>query len=341
MSLIQHYMGANIMNPMEAAKISTMEVTQHKVPLVIYHHNCADGFSAAWVFHYMQDKIPERFEFHPGIYNNDPPDVSGRQVYLVDFSYKPDVLKEMLKQASQIWLIDHHKTAIDAVKADPELAAHPSLLLFTDLERSGAMLAWDFWNNVQCDEGGEPIRETKRGEPGYIEPPILLDHVQDRDLWKFKLAGTREIQAAVFSYEYTFENWDMLMGVKGDKTGQVVDRLNLWKEGAAIERKHHKDIAELVKTAQRLMTIGDYTVPVCNLPYTLASDAGHLMAKNYNDGHMFAATYFDTAEHRVFSLRSTEVGMDVAKIAMVWYNGGGHKHAAGFRVPRNHHLAML
>jgi nanoRNase/pAp phosphatase (c-di-AMP/oligoRNAs hydrolase) len=34
----------------------------------------------------------------------------------------------------------------------------------------------------------------------------------------------------------------------------------------------------------------------------------------------------------IFSLRSTEEGLDVSEIAKL-YGGGGHKHAAGFKVP--------
>ncbi len=46
----------------------------------------------------------------------------------------------------------------------------------------------------------------------------------------------------------------------------------------------------------------------------------------------FAMSYFDTADgFRVFSLRSTPTGLDVGEIARR-YGGGGHKHAAGFRI---------
>ena len=61
---------------------------------------------------------------------------------------------------------------------------------------------------------------------------------------------------------------------------------------------------------------------------TLTSDAGHLMAQN----EPFAVCYWDTPDGRVFSLRSTDDGLDVQKIA-VSYGGGGHRNAAGFRMP--------
>lgn len=272
-------------------------------PLVIYHSNCADGFSAAWCFWH---RYGEACDFHPGTYGQQPPDVTGRCVYLVDFSYKRDVVLQMLDTAAHITLIDHHKTAIEdltGIDSDKFSAV-------TDLNRSGATLAWDF---LFPDESR----------------PLLLGHVEDRDLWRFKLPGTREIQAFVFAHEYTFELWDKLMAA------DQVELLKMTAAGAAIERKHHKDVAELVAVCKRRMVIGGHDVPTASLPYTLTSDAGNLMAQ----GEPFAACYWDTDEHRCFSLRATDDGLDVSEIA-AQYGGGGHAKAAGFKVPRTHALAM-
>lgn len=280
-------------------------------PLVIYHGNCADGFSAAWCF---WRKYRDGAEYLAGVYQQPAPDVTGRDVYLVDFSYKRAVVDDMLKKAASVTLIDHHKTAIEDLKplfmqdswtGEPKQLAH-----FTDLNRSGATLAWDYLF------------------PGE-DRPLLLGHVEDRDLWRFKLAGTREIQAFVFSHEYTFEQWDRLM------SADQVELLKMTAAGAAIERKHHKDVAELVGVCKRRMVIGGHDVPVASLPYTLVSDAGHLMAQ----GEPFAACYWDTADGRTFGLRATDEGMDVSEVAKQ-YGGGGHAKAAGFKVPRDHALAL-
>lgn len=284
-------------------------------PLVIYHSNCADGFSAAWCF---WRKYGEGADYHPGVYQKAPPDVTGRDVYLVDFSYKRPVVDEMLKMANSVTLLDHHKSAIEDLQQlfaeyDFDALAYGTArraIWFCDLERSGATLAWDY---LFPDE----------------PRPLLLGHIEDRDLWRFKLAGTREIQAVVFSHEYTFEQWDRLM------SAGPIELLQMTAAGAAIERKHHKDIAELVKVCKRRIRIGEHDVWTASLPYTLTSDAGHLMAR----GEPFAACYWDTADGRVFSLRSTESGLDVSEIAKL-HGGGGHKHAAGFTVPRSHPLAM-
>jgi len=181
----------------------------------------------------------------------------------------------------------------------------PAIACCFDMNRSGAMLAWDHFF------------------PGQ-EPPMLLRHIEDRDLWLFQLDGTREIQANLFSYPYDFEVWDTLM---------ATDVQSLRSDGAAIERKHQKDVAELVAVTKRRLVIGGHDVPVASLPYTLTSDAGHLMAQR----EPFAACYWDTPDGRVFSLRSTDDGMDVSEIAKQ-YGGGGHRNASGFRVPFGHEL---
>jgi len=338
----QQMLGVKVMDPKEVVKIdsASVEALSFPKPLVIYHGKCADGFSAAWVFYNLSNYIEQEFDFHPGIYQEAPPDVSDRDVYLVDFSYKRQVVKDMIHfgGARSVTIIDHHLSAMkDLAGLDDEFAEdakmmqmemdgthlsenwqNPLTLIF-NMDMSGATMAWDYWKDVW--------------EAAGISRPLLLGHIEDRDLWKFKLSLTREISAAVFSYEYTFENWDKLMAMDS------VALLQLGVAGEAIERKHHKDIAELVSVCQRTLEIGGHVVPVASLPYTLTSDAGHLMASNYMGGEVFAACYWDTVDARIFSLRSTENGLDVSAIASS-YGGGGHKNAAGFKVPRDHELAQ-
>lgn len=284
--------------------------------LCIYHGNCADGFGAAWVVRKFFAETRNAIDFHAGVYQEPPPDVAGRDVLMVDFSYKRAVIEEMAKSARSIIILDHHKTA-EADLAGYNVASRPDIwpgpwvptpgihALF-DMNRSGAGLTWDWF-----------YRDTPR--------PPLIDHIEDRDLWRFKIEGTREVQANVFSYPYDFKVWDRLM---------TEDPKALRRDGQAIERKHFKDIDELLKVCQRRAHIADYYIPVANLPYIHSSDAGHKMAQ----GEAFAACYMDTPKGRVFSLRSADDGVDVSEIAKK-YGGGGHARAAGFTVPPDHQLA--
>lgn len=273
--------------------------------LCIYHGNCADGFGAAWVV--AQHYGPENVELFAATYGGPPPDVTGRRVVMVDFSYKRPVMEHIIADCEWLLVLDHHKTARDDLAG--LVCGEKDVEIVFDMGRSGAMLAWDYFN------------------PG--KPPLpLIKHIQDRDLWQFAHPGTREIQANLFSYPYELGVWTNLMHARTD---------TMMMEGAAIERKHHKDIAELLAAqGQMNMEIGGYLVPVANLPYIFSSDAGHVMSKGHE---YFAACYWDKADVRVFSLRSDPVGgMDVSLIAKE-YGGGGHPNASGFSVPHDHPLA--
>lgn len=269
-------------------------------PLVIYHARCADGFSAAWAVRHARPL----YEFFPATHGNPLPLdlVRDRDVYLVDFCYKRPDMERLLEVADRVVVLDHHKSAVED-NHDLMLRGHRGKLLHGvfDMDRSGAGIAWDWFF-----EG--------------VPRPGLLNRVEDRDLWRFKYEDTRDVQAALFSYEYTFDNWDRLM---------LHTPLNdLRAEGKAIMRKHMKDIRELISAAEQRRTIAGYEVPVLNCPYFFGSEAGHIMC----EGQPFSATYYDAVDGRRFGLRSSDAGIDVSAIAKL-YGGGGHRNAAGFTIP--------
>lgn len=273
--------------------------TLKKPTLCIYHGNCADGFGAAlavWL------RFGNSVEFVAGHYGDTPPNCTGHHVLLVDFSYKLPELELILEQAESVAILDHHKTAeadiqplLDAGKIQGEF----------DIDRSGAAMTWD-WCFPDEDR------------------PRLIEHIQDRDLWQFNLEGTREITAVLFSYDQDFYVWKGILGALEDDEG----RESILRIGQALRRKHMKDVREAIDLTKRRMLICGYSVPVANVPYIFASDAGNIMA----EGELFAASYVDTPEGRKFSLRSKDTGMDVSEIAKR-FGGGGHARAAGFQVP--------
>lgn len=267
--------------------------------LCIYHGNCVDGFGAATA---VKMALGDTVEFYAGVHQQTPPDVKNRDVILVDFSYKRAVLLELAKQANSILILDHH---ISAEKDLINLPANVTTLF--DMHRSGAVIAWEYFHQ------GKTI-------------PALLLHIQDNDLWRFELAGTKAIIACLYSYPYEFPLW---------KTFIASDLNKLRQDGEAIERKHMKEVKRLIASSSYRMVIAGYDVPVLNVPGLFSSDAGHIMGKN----EPFAACYSENGTSRSFSLRSAADGIDVAEIA-VKFGGGGHKHAAGFSLLLGD-LAML
>ena len=211
----------------------------------------------------------------------------------------------LCRDAASVTVLDHHKTAAEEMRGlDTEWGAFVRI----DQAHSGAVLAWNHFNP------GRPV-------------PRLLQHVQDRDLWTFSLPNTREIMACVFSHPFAFDCWDRLAGeVESDST-------NILREGAAIERKHKQELETLLRHDPQFMKLGGYLVPIINLPFTMASDAGNLLCTRKVQGVLppFSGVYYDRPTRRHFSLRS--VGdFDVSVIAR-GYGGGGHTNAAAFVQP--------
>lgn len=266
--------------------------------LVIYHGNCADGFTSAWVARNYFERAHIAAEYVPAIYGQLPPDVTDRKVLMLDFSYKRPVLLQMAAVAKEIIIIDHHKTAAE------DLIDLPSnVTTIFNMDHSGAMLTWLYFHAAHSPE----------------DAPELIKRVEDRDLWRFKFHDSRPISAWMFAHEYTFENWDKLAS-ESMKSLAVV--------GEAIEKKHFKDIKELMPLTQVHVLIDGEEVVCYNLPYTLSSDVGHAAAKLPNA--LYGACFWLGNDRVTFSLRS-EGDFDVSAIAKK-YGGGGHKNAAGFSV---------
>ena len=288
--------------------------------ICIYHANCADGFTAAWA---VREALGDAVEYIPASYGSEPPKVAGADVIIVDFSYKRPVLERMAMSARSILILDHHKTAKDDLAGLPEphtngWADHISGLsleiengrdprypraLF-DMDRSGAQMAWDYF----C-----------RGAR-----PFLVDVVADRDLWRWKIDQSQEINAVIGSHEMTWDTWHELAA----RLQADADIGRVAAEGEAILRAHDKLVRQVIDVSKRRMMIGGHDVPVAAAPYALASDTAGTMA----EGEPFAATYVDGPKGRAFSLRSRADGLDVSSIAQA-YGGGGHRGAAGFLMP--------
>jgi len=280
-------------------------------PIVIYHKDCPDGLAAAWCF---WKEYGDKYDYYAGVYSVSPPDIFNKDVYMVDFSYKHDVMEIICRYANNVILLDHHKSALEDLW-DLNSSKINFDMSFATTEKSGAMIAWDY---------------VKQKENHKRKIPQILKHIEDRDLWKFELPHTKEIMSAVFSYDKTLESYDKLMRLssKGIK--------DLISVGTVLERKFNLDITGLIRQCKRIVDFEGHKVPMANLNGMYASEAGNIMSENFP----FAVTYYDTAIHRVFSLRSRETGTDVSELATK-FGGGGHKHAAGFKVDRNHILAKI
>jgi oligoribonuclease NrnB/cAMP/cGMP phosphodiesterase (DHH superfamily) len=266
---------------------------------ILFHDNCYDGAAAAavailWCQHHghAPDPIPQR-------HGNPPPDVSiYDRVIVADFSYPRDVMARLEAQVRSIVVFDHHKTARD------ELAGLPYAVF--DMERSGAGITWD----------GLFPGETR---------PWWINYVEDRDLWRFKLPWSREVNAYIQTWAPTFETFLML----DDKIDVEYARLLGRGAQAFIDRY----VEEMNANLKRWRQVEEFNgIPVLNVPYKETSSVVGKAA----EGVLFAVGWHQSADGKyLYSLRSDEKGsnFDVAEFAKR-FGGGGHRNAAGFRSDR-------
>jgi len=257
--------------------------------IVVYHSHCLDGFTAAWATWLKFGD--EDTEYLPASYGDVVPDVSGREVYVVDFSYPRDVMLAMEKSAASLSVLDHHKAAREALDGLP-------FALF-DMERSGAGITWDVLH------------------PGK-ERPWLVSYVEDRDIWRWALPQSKEANSWVGACRRdSFEDWDRLSATPFEK---VVEK------GEAVLAYIDRYVSEMAEQA-RTVEVAGQNVPMVNAPYICISELVGKLAESAP----FAVGWFQRSDGLyAYSLRSRgPEGVDVSEIAKR-YGGGGHRNAAGF-----------
>lgn len=266
---------------------------------VIYHNNCYDGFTAAWI---CKQALPEA-SFIPATYGDPIPEFSeDDEVYIVDFSYPRDVLEDIHQKVKKLLVLDHHKTA---------QAALDGLSYCTfDMNRSGAGLAWDHFF---------PHSPRLR----------LVNYVQDRDLWRFDLEHCKEVHAYISSYPMTFKQWDLTSTMLETILDHCVEN------GAAILRYMDQKVDEVIKNGLQWRKVGGYEIPCVNVPYHMGSDVGHRLLDLYPQAPFSGYYLFTNKFDEQWGLRGRDSDdFDVSIIAKQ-YGGGGHKKASGFLMNRS------
>ena len=261
--------------------------------MILYHANCDDGFGAAWA---AWRRFGDSQKYIPVQYGDDVPfpDMADDVVYMLDYSAPRAAIEELSASLGpeRLAVLDHHKSAQEDLGDLP--------YCYFDMDRSGAVIAWEYWHK-------EPV-------------PVLLQYVQDRDLWRKELPNSEEFTAMLRSYPRDFETWDLLnRDLEDDLTYAI-------RDGAAILQSQKVQIAAAVARSRFQMVLG-HEVPVANETQYFSEVAGMLAERC--PAHPFGAVYFDRSDgKRQWSLRSRG-DFDVSEVARLG-GGGGHRNAAGF-----------
>jgi len=270
------------------------------LPLIIYHGNCPDGFTAAWVAHRALGKG----ELFVGKYGEEPPYelAKGRDVYVVDFSYARDRLLKLRESAAVLTVLDHHKTA----QADLEGLD----FCHFDMNRSGAGITWDYFH---------------KGQPR----PWVVSYVEDRDIWRFVLPNSQEVSLRVRLTPHELEAYDAL-------AARPVEEVVTEAFGAKLYLDHY--IKDALRNAYVLENVFEGEAVRCvNISYTGISDVLEAALRPGDVKVALGWHVSDKGDLQV-SLRSV-AGHDCSPFAK-YYGGGGHAQASGFRLHPGERLAQ-
>jgi oligoribonuclease NrnB/cAMP/cGMP phosphodiesterase (DHH superfamily) len=302
--------------------------------VVMYHADCADGFGAAFAAWksfgdfaaYMPVKYGQAVNFA---------ELLGKTLYILDFSFPKETMEQVLQTCKRVVWFDHHKGAFETwcgkyYKGMEHREVGTNFLIHLDDSRSGALIAWEYFN--------------------YTAAPQLIRHIDDYDRWQFKLEGTKEFIKALWSKPFNFNAWDISFFTEG-YTHNAYEFM--YTEGAAILRAHEQNVQAVLAASKMECSITWYEskpVPnprednyihtlmraqevVChglaaNCPPHLASDIGHHLA---TESGTYGLVWYQDSNSRIkCSLRSNG-DFDVAAIAKK-FGGGGHMNAAGFEL---------
>ena len=271
---------------------TTQKITKNIV--VLYHKDCTDGFSAAWVAWKKFGNKADYIGINPGTAPING--LEGKEIYTVDLIYPVQYLSKLIAANKKFVAIDHHisnQKAFETVKEG----------LF-DTNHSGAVLAWKYFHPE-------------------IKVPKLLKHVEDVDLWKFKMPGTKEVISYLDTTNFDFKKWGEVVVGAENKT-KFNEYLN---RGAFILKYQDLLIENIIANHAVLVNFLGHKTYAVNSPVFNSQIANILYKKLPPVGIVWAQ--LDNGKIHV-SLRS-DGAVDVSKIAGK-YGGGGHKASAAFRV---------
>ena len=270
-------------------------------PLVLYHgRNCPDGFAAAlaaWLFY--EGKAEFLGLDHGDIKSvADLPALDGRAVYILDFSFSPEIMHGIEARAAKLVMLDHHKSAADKLAG---FACRCGVVHF-DMKKSGARLAWEFFQSEH------PV-------------PDLVRFDEDRDIWVWQYPESAGFLAALDMEPFEFARWHQIALFDAAQMALYVER------GRAMDEKFSKLALGIAEGAQPI-TFNGVNGLMVNAPGVFHSLIGETLCQK--SGTFTLMWSVDKSGVVKAGLRS-EKGFDCIPLAESM-GGGGHAQACGFKM---------
>ena len=270
-------------------------------PLVIYHgRKCPDGFAsalAAWLFY--EGKAQFLPLDHGDIKSvDDLPALAGRAVYILDFSFSPEIMRGIEERAVKLVMLDHHKSAAEKLTG---FACRCGVVHF-DMDKSGARLAWEFF------QPAKPV-------------PDLVRFVEDRDIWAWQYPESAGFLAALDMEPLDFARWAEITQFSPAQITEFMAR------GQAMDEKFKKLVNDMADSAQPIIFNGQSGLMV-NVPGVFHSLIGNLLSEKSTT---FALMWHVGKSGGVKVGLRSQRSFDCIALAESM-GGGGHAQACGFKM---------
>lgn len=290
----------------------------NEVNMIIYHANCHDGFSAAWIGHTVLKNNCEYIGVSHSV-KEVPEAIDGKNILMVDFSFDSTKSAEIAKRANKFVIIDHHITAKDTL-CQFDFA-------YFNMDKSGVTLAWEYFYPD-------------------IAVPKFIKCIETRDIWKFAERSQELLpdgsinpdycpEAKAFTF-FWYNNTKFDLDTDFEKYYELHRSPTLFRKyveiGQHLVNYIEQEVNYICKDAadaywQNPVTQTKHKVKILNGGWSV-SDVGNVLSNNKDVDFAAMWTYSHHYDNYRVSLRSNGK-FNVAEMAKL-YSGGGHMAAAAF-----------
>lgn len=314
----------------------------HRIDRIYFHGKCPDGMAGAWsaltyfqnmydIYHDSDNQLnpvettvipwnrPSSECLFPIEHNSYKQKLTEElvnyvytnhykpRVVVIDFSFDLETTKLLIENCEWFMTIDHYDKALQALDELKEDQEH----LILDMKRSGAQIAWDFFNKG-------------------LERPKFIDYIGDLYLWNCSLPWSREFSVAFYEDYLSVEGFD-IESFNELHEFTLDDYHKMFKNGEIYLRLKNKRIQNAVKFAKRYK-MGKYVVWASQTCEN-RSDVGTVLAKREDCDFSVTWCFPDPLKDEYWiSLHGVQSkGFNLSEIAQEFNKeGGGHPSASGF-----------
>ena len=293
---------------------------------IFAHSHCTDGLVAASIMKYS---LQMQYNLEPEVifvsYGKEQEAISkanidsGTTVYCVDFAFNKETTLELCKLAKLVYVLDHHKTAHENLH---DLRTHYNFNFIYDVEKSGASIVRDY-----CKQHLDLYSRINFKQKEILNKVVNM--VEDRDLWLFRLPLTKEFAEYVFAYMQPNDidkMTEILFKYKFDNLKEIcqMGETIMHYKNNIIEKKLDSYNPIYINFGGTRMLIINETQP------DLVSQLGNELCKKHNVPvclYNISGSY-DGAISVSLSFRSMDHLEPVDVVARL-FSGGGHACASG------------